>query len=408
MGAVSRTKVLSMTLVIVGNMLGAGILALPVTLCAAGFLPSVVGAVLACAFMVFTAIIYSRQKALVENENADLPTFFGQELGPAGKWLTVLANLVILNGLLVAYMSGVTTTISSLVDISFPPIVVTLLFFAVGVGVISFGMGLMERCNALFILIMAVSFGVLVSLAGTNVEMSRLDRSMWAYLPAGLPVLVTSFHFHNIIPTICRGLEFDKKAIGSAVVMGCLAGLVLNIGWIIVVLGAVPYEAKDGMDLISAFHENLPATVPLSKIIHSGMLMKAGLVFALFAMTTSFMANGMALYSFMRDLLSNTFKIQGNVPAWVAAFVPSLLIAVSYPDIFIQAMNVVGGIGIDFIFGILPAALLWKYAAGRGSYKLAAVILLLFFGFILCFEVGQELGWTHISPDAEYWEYHGK
>ncbi|XPV77468.1 MAG: aromatic amino acid transport family protein [Desulfovibrio sp.] len=406
MSAVPVSRVVSMMLIIVGNMLGAGILALPVTLSAAGFGPSILGAALSCCFMFWTAVIYSRQKTLVENENADLPTFFEAELGPVGKWLTVIANLIILYGLLVAYMSGVTTTVTSLVGTDIPPMLVTVLFFAVGVGVISFGMSILERCNALFIIVMAISFAMLVFLAMPQVEIPRLDRHMWVYLPAGLPVLVTAFHFHNIIPTICRGLQYDRKAITTAVLGGCISGLVINVIWIVVVLGAVPFDSGNGLDLISAFHKNLPATIPLSKIINSPLFTQAGLVFALFAMTTSFMANGTALYSFVQDLASNTFNIQSKKVAWGIAFLPTLFVSLVYPDIFIKAMDIVGGIGINIIFGLLPAVLVWKYAGENKTARYASVLLFLFFGFILGFEIMQEMGLTHISPDTEYWKFY--
>lgn len=61
-------------IIITGNMIGAGILALPINLGPAGLLPSVIGAVAVWAVMTFCALIIARQPYLAENPHADLPT----------------------------------------------------------------------------------------------------------------------------------------------------------------------------------------------------------------------------------------------------------------------------------------------------------------------------------------------
>ena len=95
-----------MAFVVTGNMLGAGILALPIQTALSGLIPSLAGIVLMWILMLSTAFIIAGQKSLTESATADLPTFFQKELGTAGKWVAVVANLVILYGLLVAYISG--------------------------------------------------------------------------------------------------------------------------------------------------------------------------------------------------------------------------------------------------------------------------------------------------------------
>ena len=99
----AKPPILSMALVVTGNMLGAGVLALPVKTGLSGFMPSLAGIFLMWILMLSTAIILSGQKSLSESATADLPTFFQKELGTAGKWITVAANLVILYGLFVVF-----------------------------------------------------------------------------------------------------------------------------------------------------------------------------------------------------------------------------------------------------------------------------------------------------------------
>ncbi len=67
--------VFTTAIIITGNMIGAGILALPINLGPAGLLPSVIGALIVWAAMTYCALIIARQPYLKENQNADLPTF---------------------------------------------------------------------------------------------------------------------------------------------------------------------------------------------------------------------------------------------------------------------------------------------------------------------------------------------
>lgn len=396
---------MSMMFIVVGNMLGAGILALPVNLCATGFVPSIVATIFMWILMTYTAVIYSEQKSLTYNEHADLPTFFGQELGKSGKWVTIVANMIILYGVLVAYLTGVTTIIMSLQD-SMPSPLVMFCYFLLVTGVTAFGMKIMERCNALMVIIMWVTFAVLLMLVFPEMKAERLAAVDWKYVPAGLPVLLMAFHFHNIIPTICRNLNHDRRKIRTAIIGGTTIGMVMNITWIAAVLGALPLDSSGDINLMTAFVKNQPATVPLEKLLQNPTFTYVGLIFALVALSTSFMANGAALMSFMRDLTQTYFNMHSKALVWCISFLPPLLVGLIYPDIFLIAINVVGGIGENVIFGILPGFIVWKYSPKGSIKKMVGIGLIVFFGMILMLELAQEAGILHISPDVEYWTHH--
>jgi tyrosine-specific transport protein len=400
-----KTSVITMSFVITGNLIGAGILALPVQTGLAGFWPSVLGSVVMWAMMLTTAMILAAQPALTASETADLPSFFQQELGVVGKWITIVANMIILYGLLTAYLAASGSIIGSLAQ-NFNPATASLIFFITATLLTVFGMKVMSRGNTLLMIAMWVAFLILVLKCGASMEFSRLDYKDWGFLPATLPVMVTAFHFHNIIPTICRSLNNDQWAVRKAMIIGTLIGLTMNLLWIFVVAGALPLVSTDGNNVLGAFIKNLPATVPLAKHLHSTLFTVTAALFALLATTTSYMANGMALMSFMRDLCATTFNIRSKVVAALLAFLPPLGIAFIEPAIFLKAVNLVGGVGIDIIFGILPAVLVLKYAPRR--WKWAGVVLGALFLIVLVVELGHEFGFLNLKPDVEYWTSHLK
>jgi len=339
----------------------------------------------------------------VEGETGGLPHFFGIKLGPSAKWIAVVADLIILYGVLTAYLTGVTSILVNLVHTPLPPYDLTLAYFIIVAGLTSFGMGILRRCNAIILITMAVTFLVLVVMTTDHVQLSRVLPARWGFLPAAMPVVLTAFLYHNLIPNVCRELEHDRKAIRKALFTGSAIGLVMNLVWTAVVFCALPMTGPGENNILYAFKANQPATIPLSKLLGSAFFTDVGLVFAILAMTAAFMANGMALRAFLLDLTVSYLRIKSRVLVWVLAFVPPLLVSLFYPDIFLVAMNVVGGIGVCIIFGILPGILLLRGGPRGSRGRLGGVIMLVAFGLILIFELCQEFHLTHIHPDVEYW-----
>ncbi|MFO7718078.1 MAG: aromatic amino acid transport family protein, partial [Desulfohalobium sp.] len=155
--------------------------------------------------------------------------------------------------------------------------------------------------------------------------------------------------------------------------------------------------------LLSAFQNNLPTTVPMSHIIDSSTFMTVAILFSLLAIMTSYLANSMGLMGFIRDLTENQFGIKNRTLDIALTFLPPLGIALLWPAVFLQAINVVGGVGIVILFGILPGIIAWRKSKSPPLKILSALMLVLFL-FCLVFEVGQESGLLSIHPDVEHWQ----
>ena len=392
--------ILSMSFVVTGNMLGAGILALPIKTGLSGLWPSIFGIVLMWICMLSTACILAAQDSLTRSDTADLPTFFQHELGTTGKWISVAANIVILYGLLVAYISGAADVMDSLFPVRHW--ILELVFFVVASVLSLFGMALMRRGNTLIMVLMWITFGALVVICADHVQLSRMTYTDWKFLPSTLPIVVTAFHFHNIIPSIARAMEFDQKAIRTSFALGTGIGLIMNIIWVVVVIGALPLGGPGGDTILSAYHTNVPATVPLSHLIKTPLFMTCALVFALLAMTAAYMANGTALNSFIRDLCSTYLQTKNKLLTSILTFLPPLVIALAFPHIFLSAIGLVGGVGIDIIFGILPGVLLIKYKSGFLRYF--GWFLVIVFAVVLIYELGAETHILNTHPRADYFD----
>ena len=215
--------------------------------------------------------------------------------------------------------------------------------------------------------------------------------------------MATAFNFHNILPYICRSLDNDPVRTKKALYVGTLIGLVMNLAWLVTVLGALPLVSQNGQNILQAFEKGLPATIPLSNIIGTTWFSLFALVFGLMAISTSYLSNVVALKSFLADLLPAGESLLHRLLPPALTYLPPLLVAYIYPDLFLKALNLVGGVGIALLFGIMPGVLALNQANSKYARR-GAKVLIAAFSLILLLELGQEAGLFHIDPQTELYQ----
>ena len=92
--------------------------------------------------------------------------------------------------------------------------------------------------------------------------------------------------------------------------------------------------------------------------------------------------------------------VKSRAAVVAGTFLPPLLVAVVYPNIFLKALDVVGGVGIVVLFGLLPALMAfmgWKSPIRR----LSCLAVIVFSLFVLGMEIMQEAGLLSLHPDVE-------
>jgi tyrosine-specific transport protein len=394
---------LTVSTLITGSLIGAGILALPIKTGLSGFFPSIAGMVIVCFAMLFTALILAREATDSKEESFHYATLYQNYLGPFGKWAAIAANMIVLYGLLTAYMTGAATVLSKFFHLEVTSNWVLLAFFALMTGLLLTGIHVVRKYNALLMVIMWGSFAIIVYLSSQFVEPTRFNHTDWEFLPTSIPIIVTAFYFHNIIPSCCHALNWNYKTIAITLILGILIGLLMYVVWLYVSIGTLPLEGTE-FSLMTAFQENLPATIPLSEKIGTPMFATTSIIFAILAISTSYIACGTGLMAFIRDLTENHLKLKNRYLVVFFSFAPPLAIALIYPNIFLKTLDVVGGVGIVILFGILPCIIAIKKAKTLCGRIFCILIFLTFTGF-LGLEIAQELGFMKIQPHIEIWKY---
>jgi len=77
-----------------------------------------------------------------------------------------------------------------------------------------------------------------------------------------------------------------------------------------------------------------------------------------------------------------------------------------YPNLFLKALDMVGGIGILLVFGFLPGLMVIKSKRKPSIWqRFGGYTMLCLFGLLIFLELFQELGWLQIHPNVEYWHF---
>lgn len=397
-------NILSSALLITGITIGIGIFGLPVKLGLAGIIPSVIAMCLTWAVMFATGWIIVNMMLSAENPMEDLPGLFRSALGLPGKLLTVSGYFILLYGCLVAHLAAGASVLSKMINSTLTQNQWIVISFIAATGLSLFGLKIIRQANAFLLAAMITAFFVLVYLSGRNIQPERYLYMDWHFVPATIPIIATALAYHPIIPSICRSLEYDRRAIKKALLIGTLIPLGVNILWSLTVIGALPLAGTGDANILSAFNNDEPATVPLAKAYAHSPIEFVSMVFSIIALTVSYVLQGTAMISFFRDLLMPFPKLNTKVIRPVLTFLPPFLVVLIYPNLFLKALDLVGGVSIMLLFGILPALTALKYSGGSQWKKVWGLALLTAAALFMGLELMQEFGLIRIRPDMEYWQ----
>ncbi len=350
------------TTLVAGNLLGVGVLALPIKIGLSGFIPSIVVILLIWLIMLLGGFIIA-DRIIGKSKHYNLPSFFSDQLGPIGHYISVICNLIILYGVITAYISGIAVVITELYHITSYSPVIQLCYAACMFALVLGGVKILRSASFIIVSLVLLCFVVLIFSGMGHFSPHLLTKTHWSFFMIGMPVAISAFHYQNIIPTVVHHLDHDRRMIRKVLLRGMLLGLLVNGIWLLIILGSLPTDGA-GIDIYHAYKLGEAANVPLEHLLHSPLFKTSSVIFALLAVSASFLANGRGLYDFVADLCYSLFNCEHKAVIASVAFMPPLLVAMVYPHIFLSALDVVGGIGEVVLFVMVPA---WIMLSKRQS-----------------------------------------
>ena len=377
-------KTLGSTLLVAGTMIGAGMLAMPLTSAGIGFGFTLVLLLGLWALLTFSALLFVELYQTAESD-AGIGTLAEQYFGKAGRIIATAVLIIFLYALIAAYVSGGGSLLKDLLPESFGDKVSILLFTVIFGSFIVIGTHSVDKINRVLFFVMLAAFAVVLSLMLPEIKFDNLMATPIdnALIISASPVFFTAFGFHGSIPSLNKYLGGNVKALRISILVGSAITLCAYILW---------QMSTHGLLTQNEFLQILKEDATLNGLVKatlaitgSNIIAGAVKLFSTLALVTSFLGVGLGLLECIEDLLKRSFNISaGRISLGLMTFIPPLVFALFYPEGFILALGYAGQM-FAFYAVVLPVSLVWKarrahtnlpYKVWGGNLTLIIVLVL--------------------------------
>lgn len=352
-------------LLVSGTTIGAGMLALPVTTGLAGFFPALLIMTVVWLFMMLTAFYLLEVNLRLKGET-NLISMMHKTLGRPGEVVAWITYLLLLYTLTAAYLVGCSEilrdVLGGIVPVNVAEWVWPLAIFFLFGGFVYCGTLLVDWLNRLFMIGLIITYVSLMSFGCCRISPTMLSYTNWSFLLPSASVVLTTFGFHIIIPTLTTYLEHDSKLLKKAIFIGSLIPFVIYVVWQALVMGMVPVSG-----LSEAAAQGVQVTFVLQTVLTSPWVVKGVQFFAFFAIVTSLLGVSLSLSDFLSDGLKIKKTHWGKIFIVLLTFVPPLLFALFYPKGFVTALNY-AGICVVILLALLPSLMAWFERYRKGDF----------------------------------------
>ena len=377
-------KTVGSTLLVAGTMIGAGMLAMPLTSAGIGFGFTLVLLLGLWALLTFSALLFVELYQTAESD-AGIGTLAEQYFGKAGRIIATAVLIIFLYALIAAYISGGGSLLKDLLPESFGDKVSILLFTVIFGSFIVIGTHSVDKINRVLFFVMLAAFAVVLSLMLPEIKFDNLMATPIdnALIISASPVFFTAFGFHGSIPSLNKYLGGNVKALRISILAGSVITLCAYILW---------QMSTHGLLTQNEFLQILKEDATLNGLVKatlaitgSNIIAGAVKLFSTLALVTSFLGVGLGLLECIEDLLKRSFNISaGRISLGLMTFIPPLVFALFYPEGFILALGYAGQM-FAFYAVVLPVSLVWKarrahtnlpYKVWGGNLTLIIVLVL--------------------------------
>jgi len=205
---------------------------------------------------------------------------------------------------------------------------------------------------------------------------------------AAAPILVSAMVFQNIVPSITKLLNYDRKKTILAIVLGSFLPMVIYLAWVYGVLsGAVSTDTSadsghlyDVFCVASIFGCTIAGIMSIAEEFESFLKVPGDNPIINFLVTLtgeddlSIVEDGEAIHH-----SNGKDKNSGNIlstPSVILAIVPALIAAIAFSHFsdsenFTAALSVAGGYGSPLLYGLVPIMLASTQRYGNKPNKLS-------------------------------------
>jgi tyrosine-specific transport protein len=351
-----KSKLLGSTMMVAGTSIGAAMIAMPITAAKIGFSLSILLLLIISAVMYYAAILVSRIYEIT-NSNSTVAKMAGDAIGKTAQIICSAATLILMYSLMVAYVSGLSESLSELTKISKTNIVIIIsivLFFSLGISNKIFDYYNRAAFSLKIVFMFLMTFILLPHISTTNIISSSIVISDSGSILTVLPVFVTSFGFHAGIPVIFKHLDMDHHQYKKAILYGVLLTLTIYVIWLTITFGVLSdnglYSSDGDLSNFIALLSSSTKSDFLSKSIH---------VFITLAILTSLFGVSTTIFDFSEEILKDIFKFNNSFLSSFLVFFTPMILTIINKNLFVKALGL-AGVALTIIAIFIPSIICIK------------------------------------------------
>lgn len=355
-------------LLLIGTAIGAGIIALPLLSAMAGVVWAVVILVAAWALMTYTALLVLQVTLTLPLKKNNFHSMAAATLGLPGQIVAWASMLLLMYTLTGAYISGEASILSVVFQHVFSvhvPYIVNAACFTLVFGIIIYlGMGAVDVCNrfllglkgcALLLLLVLFLPKINIYHLLKNPLLNHTSKSMYALIP----LFLTGFGFHTVIPSIVNYLGPKARRIRWVIIFGATIPLVLYILWVVATLGLLEKSVASAASILKISHASAGVFFhQIEQMMQSKWVVLFFNGFTNLAFTTAFLGVSLGLFDFIADGFKRNDTSTGRAQTALLTLVPPFLFALLYPQGFMVGLKL-AVIFLIILEVILPAGMVF-------------------------------------------------
>lgn len=391
-------KILGAILLISSTTIGGGVLALPASTFVGGMIPATI-TFLICWFFMTCGALYLLEVTLWSQQETNLISMAKHSIGLPGQIIAWLAYMFLLYALICAYLLSASAWLITLLQKYFGLAIgieyaLPSLGLLIGIIVLA-GVKVTDYANRIFSIGLVITYIVLIAIILPHVSIDQFITNDITVMPATTPLIVTTFGYAIVIPTLAHYLQRNTKDLLYAVVIGSIIPLIVYLLWEFVTLGTLSAPGPHSLAVLAEQHaDGTQIAIALENTLAVQSISTTSQFFSIFCIVTSLLGVSLSLFHFLADGLKVAQRGKSGLMLFALTFIPPMLIIAFYPAGFDKILSF-GGIFVAVLLGILPALMVWfgrDQKQQQASFKIFGgkpllLMNLIFFSYI----VGQEI-----------------
>jgi tyrosine-specific transport protein len=341
---------------VAGTAIGASMLALPLEVSHYGLLGGSLLLLLSWLLMYLTSL-FTLEVTTAFSPGTHWVMMAKQLFGKTTASVIWLAYLLLLYSLLAAYLTAMAGWLNHVWHI--PSWGAQLIWVALGILLLTLGTARVDQLNRWLFAGLIIAIGLLCLFLAhpQSITLPTLFKS--ASLNH-VSILMTSFGFHVIIPSLYRYMPKDLGSIKRGLLLGSFVPLIFGLIWSIQVILLLPEDGQNSLAYLSQTGDivyQLPRL--LADKLHQPSIQLLVTVFSWLALVTSFLGISLSLNDIWSDLISSGFTNRVlHFSPWLT-LLPPFFFAYSYPEGFLVALRYAAYL-VVILNGLLPCLYLLR------------------------------------------------